>query len=308
MFILFILTLSTIYSFGMEEGKETEEISALVEQLPTELQIYITTYLTDADNLKQAINSLSALAQTDQYFNQLLKDPYVFNLITNILEEKYEGEINQLIENALATDNLNKALDNLKILITNNKYLQALFFDKAFQKIQEKQKEGRENPLLYATLLSTLPGGQLWIQKKIETGQLKVSKGDLRANFFLFLNPKRLKNDILAYYKWEFEPESSIILPVIKNLMSLGANVFINLEVFTNLQGLGVSVSAEKNLANVTPLMIAVIHNLEQVVEYLLSIPGIQTSTEDITALEIAQKVGNPRIIKMLQEYEKKKG
>ncbi|MEX0940022.1 MAG: ankyrin repeat domain-containing protein [Candidatus Babeliales bacterium] len=153
------------------------------------------------------------------------------------------------------------------------------------------QKKYPADRLLYALILSNVPGMKNWLKNKMKTDD--ITKEELQENLiFITKTPNYLQNTLSHLTRWEFSQTPAITISALKTIIQLGIDPNI------------------KNSKGNTPLIYAVLSNQIPIVQFLLSLPQIDTTIRNAqgqTALDIAQKTNNTQIINMLKNHTSKK-
>ncbi|MEX0940031.1 MAG: ankyrin repeat domain-containing protein [Candidatus Babeliales bacterium] len=309
-FIIILLFLVNFYEQTSCPMQTQEETKFNIGMLPNEVLESIILDLLDTKTAQDAVDNLLAFASTNKQFYQLInQNPFVIKTTINTLINQFKASeiinyfivrdipamqdylqenpeilLNLIEKLLLEENNLNIIIDSFVALNNANSLLRSLINNqKTINLIQDKlQKKHKMDPLYYLLLLSQLEG----IKNYINQNYLKFQP--LERGLYWAIDPY----SFAKLSKWEFDRDLKIQLAMLNMLKELGANM--NKVVLSN-----------------TPLMLAIDHNEEAMVAYLLTIPEIdieRRNNKGKTALNIAEKKGNKNIIKMLEKALEKKG
>ncbi|MEX0940578.1 MAG: ankyrin repeat domain-containing protein [Candidatus Babeliales bacterium] len=200
----------------------------------------------------------------------------------------------EIILNILKDNNLNVIIDSIKNLsLIDKKHYQLIndptTIDIIIKKLQEKE------PLedWYYALLLGIPGATDWLKDQLS----KEERSDeLRATLNNgFQEIVTLPSFFLTNLKlstWQANNAKALIKNALKTLLNLDIDINTT------------------NTLGYTPLMIAIERNNFELAQLLLQHPEIDVTRKNVynkTALDIAKKKGNKRIIYLLKKAEQRK-
>ncbi|MEX0940028.1 MAG: ankyrin repeat domain-containing protein [Candidatus Babeliales bacterium] len=207
-----------------------------------------------------------------------------------ILEQLPPEILEKIIIILSEEEDLNNIIYNLSQIAQTNTYFRELLNDPTLINyiIQKLKKGNPANDLLYALALAPFAGAQKWIQQKLSDGTITTNKLSLHLSWLI---ASYFRGKILAAgFDFDLTPQHA--KKILEGIINIGFD------------------PNTPNSFGDTLLAQAIFDKNIPIIEFLLKVPNINTKnvSKGKSALEVAQKYGNFQIIKMLQEYEKKKG